>query len=61
MIFSLRQQGMKIMSEFREFLNEQLQDEEFKVQWEKIQPEMDLIHAVLDESMSQNFGSNGLV
>lgn len=49
------------MSEFSEFLNEQLQDEEFKAQWEKIQPEMDLIHAVLDESMSQNFGSNGLV
>lgn len=61
MILSLRQQGMKIMSEFSEFLNEQLQDEEFKAQWEKIQPEMDLIHAVLDESMSQNFGSNSLM
>ena len=49
------------MSEFRELLNEQLRDEEFREQWEKIQPEMDLIHAVLDACMSQNSDSNELV
>lgn len=43
------------MSGFREFLNEQLQDDEFREQWEKIQPEMDLIRAVSDTSLSQNF------
>lgn len=43
------------MSEFRDFLNEQLQDDEFREQWEKIQPEMDLIRAVSDTSSLQNF------
>lgn len=42
------------MSEFREFLNEQLHDDEFREQWEKIQPEMDLIRAVPDAGLSQN-------
>ena len=32
-------------SEFQKFLNEQLQDEEFREQWENIQPEMDVIRA----------------
>ena len=49
------------MSEFREFLNEQLQDKEFREQWEKIQPEMDLMHAVLDAGMLQNSDPNELV
>lgn len=53
--------GDEIISEFREFLNEQLQDEEFREQWEKIKPEMDLIHASLDACMSQNFDPNELV
>ena len=42
------------MSEFREFLNEQLQDEEFKREWENIQPEMDIIRALVDARISQN-------
>lgn len=46
---------MKIMSEFREFLNEQLQDDEFREQWEKIQSEMDLIRADSGTSLSQIF------
>ena len=37
------------MSEFQEFLNEQLQDEEFRKEWEDIQPEMDVIRAMVDE------------
>lgn len=30
-------------SEFQNFLNEQLQDDEFRKEWEDIQPEMDVI------------------
>ena len=46
---------MKLMSGFREFLNEQLQDDEFRKQWEMIQLEMDLICAVPDTSLLQDF------
>lgn len=42
------------MSEFREFLNEQLQDEEFQKEWNDIQPEMDVIRAIVDARISQN-------
>ena len=46
------------MSEFREFLNEQLQDDEFREQWEKNQPEMDLICADLYTSLLQNIDAS---
>ena len=42
------------MSEFQEFLNEQLQDDEFRKEWEDIQPEMDAIRAMVDARISQN-------
>ncbi len=42
------------MSEFQEFLNEQLQDDEFREEWENIQPEMDVIRAMVDARISQN-------
>ncbi len=42
------------MSEFKKFLNEQLQDEEFRKEWENIQPEMDVIRAMVDARISQN-------
>lgn len=42
------------MSEFREFLNEQLGDEEFQKEWNDIQPEMDVIRAMVDARVSQN-------
>lgn len=42
------------MSEFQEFLEEQLQDDEFKKEWEDIQPEMDVIRAMVDARISQN-------
>ena len=42
------------MSEFRDFLNEQLQDDEFRKEWEDIQPEMDVIRAIVDARISQN-------
>ncbi len=42
------------MSEFQEFLSEQLQDDEFRKEWEDIQPEMDVIRAMVDARISQN-------
>ena len=42
------------MSEFNDFLNEQLQDPEFRKEWEDIQPEMDVIRAMMDARISQN-------
>ena len=42
------------MSDFQDFLNEQLQDDEFRKEWEDIQPEMDVIRAMVDARISQN-------
>ncbi len=42
------------MSEFQEFLNEQLHDDESRKEWEDIQPEMDVIRAMVDARISQN-------
>lgn len=42
------------MSEFQEFLKEHLQDDEFRKEWEDIQPEMDVIRAMVDARISQN-------
>ena len=42
------------MSEFQDFLKEQLQDDEFRNEWEDIQPEMDVIRAMVDARISQN-------
>ena len=42
------------MSEFRDFLKEQLKNEELKKEWEDIQPEMDVIRAMVDARISQN-------
>ena len=42
------------MSEFRELLNEQLKDLEFEKEWNEIQPEMDVIRAMVDMRIKQN-------
>ncbi|MDE6962535.1 MAG: helix-turn-helix transcriptional regulator [Lachnospiraceae bacterium] len=34
--------------------NEQVQDDEFRKEWEDIQPEMDVIRAMVDARISQN-------
>lgn len=48
------------MSEFRELLNEQLKDPEFKKEWDDIQPEMDVIRAMIDARIAQNLTQNDL-
>ena len=42
------------MSEFRDLLNEQLKDPEFKKEWDDIQPEIDVIRAMIDNRIAQN-------
>ena len=42
------------MSSFNEFLNKQLENPEFKKEWDDIQPEMDVIRAMIEARISQN-------
>lgn len=42
------------MRKYDDFLAEQLQDEEFKKEYENLQPEFDVIKAMLDARLSQN-------
>ncbi len=42
------------MSEFRELLNEQLKEPEFEKEWNEIQPEIDVIRAMVDMRIKQN-------
>ena len=42
------------MSEFRDFLKEQLQNPEFKKEWDDLQPELDVIRSIVDARISQN-------
>ena len=42
------------MSSFNEFLNNQLDNPEFKKEWDDIQPEMDVIRAMMEARISQN-------
>ena len=49
------------MSNFRDYLNERLQDEEFKKEWDDIQPELDIIRAIIDERISNNLTQKNLL
>ena len=42
------------MRKFDDFLQEQLQDEEFRKEYENMQPEFDVIRAIIDARISQN-------
>lgn len=42
------------MSEFKDFLNEQMQDPEFRKEFEYLQPEFDVIRAMVNARTSQN-------
>lgn len=42
------------MKTFNEMLAKQMKDEEFKKEYEAIQPEMDVIRAIVDARTSQN-------
>ena len=42
------------MCELKDFLEDKLQYREFMKEWENIQPEMDVIRAIVDARISQN-------
>lgn len=42
------------MRKYDDFLAEQLQDEEFRKEYERLQPEFDVIRAIADARISQN-------
>lgn len=42
------------MSDFRRYLDEQLKDPEFRAEYEALEPEYQLINAILDARKSQN-------
>ena len=48
-----RKDGM-IMKTLNNMLSEQLEDEEFRKDYEAVQPEMNVIRAIVDASTSQN-------
>lgn len=42
------------MSKFDEFLEEQLQDDELRQEYENLQPELDVVKAIVEARISQN-------
>lgn len=42
------------MSELKEYINKQLKDPEFKKEWDDLDPEMEVIRAVIKARNSQN-------
>ena len=42
------------MSEFQNLLQEELKDPEFKKEWDDMQPEMDVIRAMINARIEQN-------
>ncbi len=48
------------MKTLDEYLNEQLQNDVFKKEWEDIQPEMDVIRAIVDARVSQKLSQKEL-
>jgi len=42
------------MRTFDDMLSKQLQDEEFRIEYETIQPELDVIRTIVDAKTSQN-------
>lgn len=48
------------MKTFNDMLEKQLEDDEFRKEYEAIQPEMDVIRAIVDARASQNLTQKGL-
>ena len=48
------------MKTLNEFLDQQMQDPEFKKEYEKIRPEMDIIRAIVDARVSNNLTQKDL-
>ena len=48
------------MSEFRDLLNEQLKDPEFKKEWDNLEPEMEVVRAMIKARTAQNLTQKDL-
>lgn len=46
--------GARKMRKFNDFLNEQMNDDNFRKEYEGMQPELDVIRAIVDVRTSQN-------
>nr|WP_308747499.1 hypothetical protein [Bariatricus massiliensis] len=46
--------GLIRMKKFDDFLEEQMQNQEFKKEYDDLQPEFDVIRAIVDARTSQN-------
>lgn len=42
------------MSDYRDYLNQQLKDDEFRTEYEKLEPEFSIIQAVIDARKTAN-------
>ena len=42
------------MSDFQDYLNEKLKDPEFKAEWERIQPEYEIMRSLIDARIKLN-------
>lgn len=48
------------MSELRDYINEQLKDPEFKKEWDNLEPEMEVVRAMIKARAAQNLTQKDL-
>ena len=48
------------MSELREYINEQFKDPEFKKEWDNLEPEMEVVRAMIKARTAQNLTQKDL-
>ena len=48
------------MSELRDYINEQLKDPEFKKEWDNLEPEMEVVRALIKARTAQNLTQKDL-
>ena len=48
------------MSELRDYINEQLKDPEFKKEWDNLEPEMEVVRAMIKARTAQNLTQKDL-
>ena len=48
------------MSELRDYINEQLKDPEFKKDWDNLEPEMEVVRAMIKARTAQNLTQKDL-
>ena len=48
------------MSELRDYINEQFKDPEFKKEWDNLEPEMEVVRAMIKARTAQNLTQKDL-